>query len=166
MERLTGRTRNFDGTGFALESLTSDGRANLSAFTDKVLTKLADYEDAEEQCIKECGCGLNMVIQKYKEFLEHMHELAEYWELEEQGLLLKPKVALGSFVYWDSGYWGIIPYKVCNISYSIHGFCYEICVFKGDELLDDQEVVDDDFGKYVFLTKEEAEKKLAEMRKE
>jgi len=97
---------------------------------------------------------------------EAINKLAEYEDAEEQGLLLKPKVALGSFVYWDSGYWGIIPYKVCNISYSIHGFCYEICAFKGDELLDDQEVVDDDFGKYVFLTKEEAEQKLAEMKGE
>lgn len=90
------------------------------------------------------------------------NRLKEYEDAEEQGLLLKPKVALNSFVYWDSGYWGVIPYKVCNISYSIHGFCYEICAFKGDELLDDQEVVDDDFGKYVFLSKEEAEQKLAE----
>lgn len=49
VDRLTERERNFDNTGIAMESLTSDGRANLSDFVDKVLTKLADYEDAEEQ---------------------------------------------------------------------------------------------------------------------
>ena len=48
MERLTGNTRNFDGTGFAMESLVNDNGI-LTDFTDKVLTKLADYEDAEEQ---------------------------------------------------------------------------------------------------------------------
>ena len=48
MQRLTGNTRNFDGTGFAMESLVNDN-GFLTDFTDKVLTKLADYEDAEEQ---------------------------------------------------------------------------------------------------------------------
>lgn len=48
MDRLTGNTRNFDGTGFAMESLVNDNGV-LTDFTDKVLTKLADYEDAEEQ---------------------------------------------------------------------------------------------------------------------
>lgn len=48
MDRLTGNTRNFDGTGFAMESLVNDNGI-LTDFADKVLTKLADYEDAEEQ---------------------------------------------------------------------------------------------------------------------
>lgn len=119
--------------------------------------------DKKNLCIKECE---KECVEKYTEchkcepFKDVMKRLAEYEDAEEYGLLLKPKVALNSFVYWDSGYWGIIPYKVCNISYSIHGFCYEICAFNGDELLDDQEVVDDDFGKYAFFTYEEAEKEI------
>lgn len=46
MERLTERERNVDGTGVAKEEIT-DGL--LKAFADKILTKLADYEDLEEQ---------------------------------------------------------------------------------------------------------------------
>ena len=46
MERLTERERNIDGTGVAKEEIT-DGV--LKAFADKILAKLADYEDLEEQ---------------------------------------------------------------------------------------------------------------------
>lgn len=46
MERLTERERNVDGTGVAREEIT-DGL--LKPFADKILTKLADYEDLEEQ---------------------------------------------------------------------------------------------------------------------
>ncbi len=45
MERLTERERNVDGTGVAREEIT-DGL--LKPFADKILTKLADYEDLEE----------------------------------------------------------------------------------------------------------------------
>lgn len=46
MERLTERERNIDGTGVAKEEIT-DGL--LKPFAGKILTKLADYEDLEEQ---------------------------------------------------------------------------------------------------------------------
>lgn len=46
MERLTERERNVDGTGVAKEEIT-DGL--LKPFADKILTKLADYEDLEEK---------------------------------------------------------------------------------------------------------------------
>lgn len=45
MERLTERERNVDGTGVAKEEIT-DGL--LKPFADKILTKLAVYEDLEE----------------------------------------------------------------------------------------------------------------------
>ena len=46
MDRLTERERNIDGTGVAKEEIT-DGL--LKPFAEKILTKLADYEDLEEQ---------------------------------------------------------------------------------------------------------------------
>ena len=95
-----------------------------------------------------------------------LNKLGAYEDAEEQGLLLRPKVALNSFVYMESEYWGIIPYKVCDISYGMCGFVYTVCAFRFDELLDDNEVVDDDFGKIVLTTKEEAEKKLDSMKGE
>lgn len=46
MERLTERERNYDGTGISKEDLID--ATGLTQYTDKVLTKLADLEDAEE----------------------------------------------------------------------------------------------------------------------
>ena len=46
MERLTKKERNWDGTGISKEPLAEE--ACLTRYVDKVLTKLADLEDAEE----------------------------------------------------------------------------------------------------------------------
>ena len=57
MERLTERERNVDGTGVAKEEIT-DGL--LKPFADKILTKLAVYEDLEEQgLLVRLPCKLN-----------------------------------------------------------------------------------------------------------
>lgn len=107
MERLTERERNVDGTGVAKEEIT-DGL--LKPFADKILTKLAVYED-----------------------------------LEEQGLLVRLPCKVGTEVYYILG----IPNKTpCAI---------DKCVFKLSDI--------NKIGKTVFLTREEAEKKLEEMKK-
>lgn len=105
MERLTERERNVDGTGVAKEEIT-DGL--LKPFADKILTKLAVYED-----------------------------------LEEQGLLVRLPCKVGTEVYYILG----IPNKTpCTI---------DKCVFGLSDI--------DKIGKSLFLTREEAEKKLEEM---
>lgn len=43
--RLTERKRNLDGTGVAKQNLIKDN----GCFTNEILTKLAEYEDLEEQ---------------------------------------------------------------------------------------------------------------------
>ena len=65
MERLTERNENGKAITKTLEF-------------QYLIDRLAEYEDAEELCIEECGCCLRMVIKKYKEFLEDMVGLAEY----------------------------------------------------------------------------------------
>lgn len=47
MDRLTDKVRNFDGTASAKQSLVNKGMP--SDYCSKILTKLAEYEDAEEQ---------------------------------------------------------------------------------------------------------------------
>ena len=47
MSRLTEKERNFDGTAVSKENLIAFGM--ISDYCEKVLTKLADYEDKEEQ---------------------------------------------------------------------------------------------------------------------
>ena len=50
MERLTERKRNFNGTAISKKSMIDrEGYPTVSDYASKVLTKLADYEDAEEQ---------------------------------------------------------------------------------------------------------------------
>lgn len=52
MERLTQKERNYDGTAISKKSMIDkEGyhAPTVSDYASKVLTKLADYEDAEEQ---------------------------------------------------------------------------------------------------------------------
>lgn len=50
MERLTERKRNFNGTAISKKSMIDrEGYPTVSDYASKVLTKLAAYEDAEEQ---------------------------------------------------------------------------------------------------------------------
>lgn len=50
MERLTERKRNFNGTAISKKSMIDrEGYPVVSDYASKVLTKLADYEDTEEQ---------------------------------------------------------------------------------------------------------------------
>lgn len=52
MERLTDRTRNYDGTAVSKKSLIIEHgmrKGTPSAYCYAIVTKLADYEDAEEQ---------------------------------------------------------------------------------------------------------------------
>lgn len=52
MERLTDKVRNYDGTARSKQSLiVEDGRSKgtLTDYCGKILTKLADFEDLEDQ---------------------------------------------------------------------------------------------------------------------
>lgn len=52
MERLTDKIRNFDGTASSPKSLVIEEgmqKGMPSAYCSSIVTKLADYEDAEEQ---------------------------------------------------------------------------------------------------------------------
>ena len=49
MSRLTEKERNFDGTAISKESLIDEYYHCPSDYCSKILTKLADYEDKQEQ---------------------------------------------------------------------------------------------------------------------
>lgn len=108
MKRLTKRERNSDGTGIAKFDVTTVNNS-LTKAGRNIITKLADYED-----------------------------------LEEQGLLMRLPCKVRTEVYYILG----IPNKTpCTI---------DKCVFKLSDI--------DKIGKSLFLTPEEAEKKLEEMK--
>ncbi len=97
---------------------------------DKLCKNICD--DIEYDCSK---CELEKVLEK----------LATYEDLEEQGLLVRLPCKVGTEVYYILG----IPNKMpCAI---------DKCVFKLSDI--------DKIGESLFLTPEEAEKKLEEMKK-
>lgn len=129
MERLTERERNIDGTGVAKEEIT-DGL--LKPFAEKILTKLADYED-----------------------------------LEEQGLLVRLPCKVGDTVYRVNAgaKQPIIPMTVSEI----HFLCYKNERAVRFDTIGKEDMGEscyrlEDIGRIVFLTREEAEKKLEEMK--
>lgn len=119
MERLTERKRNFNGTAISKKSMIDrEGYPTVSDYASKVLTKLADYEDAEEQ-----------------------------------GLLLRLPCKLGDIAYEITGAttrgydWKYLTYEKAYI----HGTVFNLSRLH-------------DIGKTIFLTKEEAEEKLKELK--
>lgn len=83
-------------------------------------------------------------------------KLAEYEDLEEQNRLIKLPCAVGDKIYLPNEYVGkVIDFEII-----------EICIFKEEIIfIDDSEneYFINDFGKTVFLTREEAEAALKEL---
>ncbi len=133
MERLTERERNVDGTGVAKEEIT-DGL--LKPFADKILTKLAVYED-----------------------------------LEEQGLLVKLPDDLNRILYQVNYRWTeCTEYGEENNKCEIYD-CECECDSRKEYYIAEVDLqyipignYYDRLGKFLFLTREEAEKKLEEMK--
>jgi hypothetical protein len=73
------------------------GQAAFSAI--EAVKKLTEYEDLEEQCIKENSFGFKMLLEKWKEFQEDIQEFYEYRKLEEQNRLIKLPCAIEDMVY-------------------------------------------------------------------
>ena len=110
------------------------------------LEELKTYKDIgtpkELKELKENGAFTGLELAKLAIMQK---ELKEYKDLEEQGLLVRLPCKVGAEVYYILG----IPNKTpCTI---------DKCVFK----LSDVHKI----GKSLFLTREEAEKKLEEMKK-
>lgn len=99
-------------------------------------------EDANELHADIC----NQYVKEYEQIAEWLEELKSYKEAEEYGLLVRLPCKVGTEVYYILG----VPNKTpCAI---------DKCVFKLSDI--------NKIGKTVFLTREEAEKKLEEMKNE
>ena len=95
--------------------------------------------------------GESDVWVKQHDYISAARKLCDYEDLEEQGLLVRLPCKVGDTVYkfW---YYDRSPYK---IQQHVIRTLSEIC-----ELIESKKL-----GKSVFLTREEAEKKLEEMKK-
>ena len=99
-------------------------------------------------------------------FLKVLNKLADYEDAEEQGLLLRRPCKVGDNLY-EPRYSYVNEYKVIGIIYDIvtDKWKYELAYQNGVEW--HTVICGFDFvGKSVFLTKEEAESRLAEMKGE
>ena len=93
-----------------------------------------------------------------------LNRLAEYEDLEEQGLLLRLPCKVGSTLYQPISNRQINEYKAIGLCFDItrNKFMYEVAYQIGLEWY--KTTCDfDRINKTVFLTKEEAEQKLNEM---
>ena len=133
MERLTERERNVDGTGVAKEEIT-DGL--LKPFADKILTKLAVYEDLEEQ-------GLLVRLPANN---KEIYIISSRWTVcSECGSRFDEYSCSGCEYECDSKKEYYV-YPTCLSSINVSFYANQ-------------------FGKTIFLTCEEAENKLKEMKK-
>lgn len=136
MERLTERERNVDGTGVAREEIT-DGL--LKPFADKILTKLADYEDLEEQgLLVRLPCKLKDKLYHFygidleDNFVDVISDEIIMEVVATEFVIDSYEIAIKCITDWNS------PYEYLPAA---------------------------EFGKTVFLTREEAVKKLEKMKK-
>lgn len=107
----------------------------------------------------ENGCDYDYKCPDCRHIDKAIAKLKAYEDAEEQGLLLRLMCDAGDKVYYP-----------CFIDYRVIDFeIVEIKIY-GDEIIyiddGDNEWHEYDLGKTIFLTKEEAEKKLAEMKGE
>lgn len=119
---------------------------------DKLCKNICD--DIEYDCSK---CGLEKALEK----------LADYEDLEEQGLLVRLPCKVGDTVYRVNAgaKQPIIPMTVSEI----HFLCYKNERAVRFDAIGKEDMGEscyrlEDIGKIVFLTREEAEKKLEEIQ--
>lgn len=121
------------------------------------LTERAEIDKCPGIWVKEglANEGNKTWFNGYDEGYSAINKCADYEDLEEQGKLLKLPCAVGDKIYLPNEYVGkVIDFEII-----------EICIFKeGIMFIDDSgdEYFINDFGKTVFLTKEEAESALKE----
>ena len=98
-----------------------------------------------------------------------MNTLAEYEDLEEQGLLVRLPVATGTNVYVVGSFLDCIyDYEHCKATQKWKCEEYVQCEYEKKKYYVKEikftSIMKNSIGKSVFLTREEAEKKLEEMK--
>lgn len=138
------------------------------------LTKISEIGNAYyPKCFKEPCCGMGECLDdKCSLMLDACKKLAEYEQLEEQGLLVRLPVNKKKEIYIISSRWTVCSECGSRFDeYSCIGCEYECdsekeyYMYKTYISFIDVTSYVNQFGKTVFLNREEAEKKLEEMKK-
>ena len=145
------------------------------------MERLTDYSD--DECTYIIGVG-NKTCEEFCKYVvdgcrncyiqQVFKKLAEYEDLEEQGLLVRLPCKVGDMV-WDNDFGYPESYEIKAFSYGYCDSYVEPGVGIEDEIIFYYEnsigsitgaFPMSEIGKTVFLTREEAEKKLEEMKNE
>ena len=154
MERLTAREES--GHAYyphCFREDTCDGggcaeHSGICDFSEKVCETLAAYEDT--------NLTPEQIVEIDKDYRELCEKVNKYQKLEEQGLLLRLPCAIGSTIYKfkyptrvdeDGAEWEICDKKRATVEPLKFALCHLNSI-----------------GRLYFLTKEEAEQALAEMK--
>lgn len=162
MGRLTERDEFGNTDIIGVDSMDLQCNLEFDEFNKvtNALNKLAEYEELEERCCKENSWGLKMLTEKWKEFIEDIQELYEYRKAEEQNRLIKLPCAVGDTVYVKMQFGGYAEAEVRDFTYFVScGFCIVVTSDKFDK----QNIPFSEFGKTVFLAREEVEAALKEL---
>lgn len=128
------------------------------------LTKISEAGNAYyPKCFEEPCCGMGECLDdNCSLMLDACKKLAEYEQLEEQGLLVRLPCKVGDTVYVPTRNF-VSELRITMVSVDMHGAYFSWMLNSGiypnlDGFSKSK------LGKSVFLTSEEAEKKLEEMK--
>lgn len=148
-----------------MERLTLD---NAIKYIKEVARKNRINKEKNTIIIPNSFISSNDCADKYGQVAKWLEELKSYKELEEHGLLVRLPCKVGDTVYRvNSGAkQPIIPMTVSEI----HFLCYKNERAVRFDAIGKEDMGEscyrlEDIGRIVFLTREEAEKKLEEMKK-
>lgn len=137
------------------------------------LTVRDEYGNADIIGVLSSDIQLNLNYKDFNRVTDALNKLADYEDAEEQGLLLRLPCKVGDWLYYVIfDFNAIVPVRLNDVIMSFIGIdrysCqYNCCCFdECGDVYEDFEFDTDDIGKTVFLTKEEAEQALAEMKGE
>lgn len=130
------------------------------------LTKISKAGNAYyPKCFEEPCCGMGEYLDdNCSLILDVCKKLAEYEQLEEQGLLVRLPCKVGDIMFRiNKGSKNpVIELTVTQIYITTRSYNLEVIDRDYGELM----CFKNDIGKTIFLTREEAEKKLEEMKNE
>lgn len=101
---------------------------------------------------------------EHKQVAKYLRQLKDYEDLEEQGRLAKLPCKVGDVVYVKMASYCKTHYVEAEVRDFVHFISCGFCVVVTSKYFDKEDIPFSEFGKTIFLTKEEAKAKLKELR--
>lgn len=101
---------------------------------------------------------------EHKQVAEYLRKFKDYKDLEEQGRLVKLPCKVGDVVYVKMASYCKTHYVEAEVRDFVHFISCGFCAVVTSKYFDKENIPFSEFGKTIFLTKEEVEAKLKELR--